>query len=155
MVKLGSLVQDNITGFAGIAVARTHHLHGCIHISILPIVLNKDGTQRHSESLDEQRIVVAGVHPDFADYVERKVDPMLGYKVKFKVSGFTGIVGGYRERLMGADEVLVESDTLDDDGSIGPSYWTTVDAVTVLEAKAPPISPDTSVGKPGFNSRAL
>jgi hypothetical protein len=33
-VNLGDRVKDTITGFTGIAVSRTEHLNGCLHIGI-------------------------------------------------------------------------------------------------------------------------
>ena len=35
-IKLGSKVRDKVTGFIGIAVARTEFLNGCIQYSVQP-----------------------------------------------------------------------------------------------------------------------
>lgn len=56
MIKLGSKVRDHITGFEGIAVARTTWLYGCNRIVIEPTSLDKDGSPVKPESFDEQRI---------------------------------------------------------------------------------------------------
>ena len=37
-IKLGSKVRDKVTGFVGIATARTEFLNGCIQYSIQPKV---------------------------------------------------------------------------------------------------------------------
>lgn len=57
MIKLGSKVTDNITGFSGIATSRTEYLHGCVHIGITPTEL-KDGKPIEPQWFDEQRIEV-------------------------------------------------------------------------------------------------
>ena len=57
MIKLGSKVHDTITGFTGIATARSVHLNGCISICIDP-PLDKDGKRIDVEWFDEQRIAV-------------------------------------------------------------------------------------------------
>lgn len=54
MVKLGSKVKDNITGFSGIAISRTVFLHGCVRICVESTKL-KDG-KSVSEYFDEQRV---------------------------------------------------------------------------------------------------
>ncbi len=58
MIKLGSRVRDSITGFEGIAVIRSEHLYGCVHIGITPTILNKDGSTIRPEFFDEQRVLV-------------------------------------------------------------------------------------------------
>lgn len=57
MVRLGSKVRDNITGFTGIAVGRTAWLHGCARVGVEPDTL-KDGKPIEIQWFDEQRIDV-------------------------------------------------------------------------------------------------
>lgn len=57
MIKLGSKVKDTLTGFEGIAVARTEWLYGCTRISIEPTQLEK-GEPIAIHSFDEQRVQV-------------------------------------------------------------------------------------------------
>lgn len=56
MIKLGSKVKDSLTSFEGIAVTRTEHLYGCIHIGIQPDRLDKEGKPLETQYFDEQRI---------------------------------------------------------------------------------------------------
>jgi len=58
MVKLGSEVLDVITGFKGIATARTIYLNGCISICVEGFTLGeKDGEPvRRNVWFDEQRV---------------------------------------------------------------------------------------------------
>lgn len=58
MVKLGDRVRDSVTGFTGIAVARTEWLHGCDRIVIQPDKLDKDGKVQPNESFDEPQVIV-------------------------------------------------------------------------------------------------
>ena len=57
MVKLGNKVRDLITGFEGVAIARTEYLYGCVHICIAP-KLGADGKRPENEWFDEQRVEV-------------------------------------------------------------------------------------------------
>ena len=55
MVKLGTKVRDSITGFEGIAIARTQYLYGCVQIGVEPLIA-EGGKKRDTEWFDEQRI---------------------------------------------------------------------------------------------------
>jgi phosphohistidine swiveling domain-containing protein len=57
-VKLGSKCKDTLTGFAGIAVVRSEHLYGCVHVAIQPQELGRDGQTIAAEYFDEQRVEV-------------------------------------------------------------------------------------------------
>ena len=55
MIRLGNKVKDNITGFAGVVVARAEYLNGCISIQVQSTKL-KDGLPLEAEWFDEQRL---------------------------------------------------------------------------------------------------
>lgn len=55
MVKLGDFVRDSITGFSGVATARSEYLYGCVHIQVTPAEL-KDGRPVEPQWLDEARL---------------------------------------------------------------------------------------------------
>jgi hypothetical protein len=57
MIKLGDKVKDTITGFTGIAVARTEWISGCARIVIQPSV-GKEGKLEESQSFDEPLVEV-------------------------------------------------------------------------------------------------
>ncbi len=57
MINLGDKVRDSITGFAGIAVAKTIWLHGCVRWHVESAKL-KDGVP-NNEWFDEGRLVGA------------------------------------------------------------------------------------------------
>ena len=57
-INLGDEVQDTITGFKGIAIARSIWLTGCDRITIQPKGLNKDGKPYESQTFDEGMIKV-------------------------------------------------------------------------------------------------
>jgi hypothetical protein len=57
MIKLGSMVRDTLTGFKGMATARTEWLYGCARIGIEPTEL-KDGKPIDAQWFDEQRVEV-------------------------------------------------------------------------------------------------
>lgn len=55
-IRLGDKVRDAVTGFSGIAVARTEWLHGCARITIQPDVLDKDGKPQDAITFDELQL---------------------------------------------------------------------------------------------------
>ena len=55
MFELGSSVQDTITGFSGIVVARAEWLNGCTRIAVQSLVLN-DGKPLPEEWIDERQL---------------------------------------------------------------------------------------------------
>lgn len=58
MIELGDKVKDPVTGFIGIAVAKTTWLHGCNRISVQPQDLNKDGAPRDAQVFDEMQLTI-------------------------------------------------------------------------------------------------
>ena len=59
-LELGHEVQDRVTGFKGIAIARTSYLQGCDHILVQPKANVKDGTIPEAQSFDEPDLKVIG-----------------------------------------------------------------------------------------------
>ena len=60
-IKLGDKVKDKITGFIGVAVARTEFLNGCVQYEVQPKRLDKDHKIVESVSIDEQSLEVMSV----------------------------------------------------------------------------------------------
>lgn len=57
MIKLGDKVKDKVTGFTGIAIARTEWLNGCIRVTVQPDKL-ADGKIAASETIDEPQLTL-------------------------------------------------------------------------------------------------
>jgi hypothetical protein len=58
MIKLGDRVKDTVTGFEGIAVAKTEWLHGCVRFVVQPQSLDKDGKVQVAETFDEPQLKI-------------------------------------------------------------------------------------------------
>jgi hypothetical protein len=56
-VKLGNTYKDSISGYEGVAVARTVYLYGCERILIAPIKLKPDGDFLPDCWFDEAQLV--------------------------------------------------------------------------------------------------
>ena len=56
-ITLGKEYKDSISGFSGIATARTIYLHGCIRILLTPNKLKSDGDFLPDCWFDEPQIV--------------------------------------------------------------------------------------------------
>ena len=57
MVNLGAKVRDRISGFKGVAVARTERLYDCVRIGVLSQKL-KDGQVTEPQWFDEAQVEV-------------------------------------------------------------------------------------------------
>ena len=57
MIKLGSKVRDTLTGYAGVAVARTEYQYGCARVAIEAATLT-EGKPVDPQWFDEQRVEV-------------------------------------------------------------------------------------------------
>jgi len=78
MIELGSKVRDKITGFEGIAIARTTYLTGCDRYGIQPAGIF-EGKTADAEWYDETRLEILGPGPMMAQPPEtvfpRNVEP--------------------------------------------------------------------------------
>lgn len=63
MIKLGDKVKDSITGYTGIATARTEWLFGCVRWCVQPQTVNKEGKVDDGLMFDEPqlKVIKAGV----------------------------------------------------------------------------------------------
>jgi len=74
-VYLGDEVRDEVTGFHGVAIARTEWLHGCVRITVQPKV-DKNGKFIEPVTFDEPQLIVlkkvkAGESTEMRVYGER------------------------------------------------------------------------------------
>lgn len=57
-IKLGSQVEDIVSGFEGIATARVEYLNGCIQYCVTP--RSKDGSKSESIYFDHGQLIITG-----------------------------------------------------------------------------------------------
>ncbi len=57
--ELGEVLKDTISGFEGVAMARTQYHTGCNHYGLAPQKLTKEGKLPEWEFFDESRLVRA------------------------------------------------------------------------------------------------
>lgn len=63
MIKLGSKVRDTLTGFEGVAVARTEWIYGCARVGVEKEGLDEKGTPVEAQWFDEQRLELVESRP--------------------------------------------------------------------------------------------
>lgn len=56
-INLGSKVQDTVSKFVGVAVAKHLYLNGCTRVTVQPVV-DKDGKLPDTATFDEPQLVV-------------------------------------------------------------------------------------------------
>ena len=54
-IKLGDLVEDTVSGFTGVAVAKTIYFQGCNRVAIQPKI-DKEGKLPKCETFDEPQL---------------------------------------------------------------------------------------------------
>ena len=57
MIKCGDFAKDSITGFEGVAIARTEWLNGCARITLQPKALH-EGKPVEAQTFDELQLDV-------------------------------------------------------------------------------------------------
>ena len=57
MITLGNVYKDSITGFKGVATAKTEYLNGCVSVLLVPQTLDKSGDLLESHWFDIQRLI--------------------------------------------------------------------------------------------------
>jgi len=56
-IQLGDKVKDKVSGFVGVAVAKTEFINGCIQYNVMPKA-GKDGKMPEEVGIDEQSLEV-------------------------------------------------------------------------------------------------
>lgn len=69
IIHLGDKVRDNITGFEGVAVAKSTYLNGCVSVGVKSTKLH-EGKPLNTEWIDEQQLEVLLIHPVSDEAVE-------------------------------------------------------------------------------------
>ena len=123
---LGSLVKDNITGFTGIAVARTVFLFGCVRIGVEAVEM-REGKPSDIYWFDEQRIEIINSLP-----------PQISQTSEAKTGGPRPDVQRARDfRGAMSDQALTppapEPDTLEELYNRDPNKWTRDDVDRIVE----------------------
>jgi len=63
MIRLGQKVKDVVSGFTGIATARTEWLNACVRICVQPEIDTKDGKHPDACTFDEEQLKVLEEKP--------------------------------------------------------------------------------------------
>ena len=54
--ELGDALKDDVTGFAGVVVAKTFWLNGCVRLTLQPRKVGKDGKPFESQTFDVEQL---------------------------------------------------------------------------------------------------
>lgn len=122
-INLGDEVRDVVTGFQGIAVARTAYLHGIDQIGVQP-PCDKDGKIPESFNIDESslKLIFSQRIKGGAATDDSQISVELGDRVKDPVSGLEGVVTKFTRFLNGCSVLGVNSG-LDDKGNPRETFY--------------------------------
>src|SRR5579872_1541391 len=109
-IAIGDIAKDDLTGFSGLVIGRTHWLSNCDRLTIQPRELDKDGQPQKTNSFDiahcelvSKGAVDAPKHP-----WDQKEEIALGDTVRDEITGFEGVVIARTHWLTASDVLLVQ-----------------------------------------------
>ena len=153
-LKLGSLVKDSITGFTGIAIARTEFAYGCVHIRIQATGMTEAGEPVGAHSFDDQRIEVLA--PPSQEWPEPKKSKIkLGDVVRDLLTGAVGIATSQTVRIDGATKLIVEQPGLTKDGEPRPPFYGSIECLQVVDRRELTVSATSVATSGGPMSREI
>jgi len=150
MIDLGSKVKDMITGFTGIAIARTEWLYGCTRIVIESQEL-KDGKPVAPSWFDEQRVEEITPVDETKIPVSKPrcgVGIQLGNKVKDSITGFAGVAVAKTIWISGNVTIQIEATALEKSEPIDGHAFE-YERIELVEEAKPPMSAKSDPSKPG------
>ena len=56
---IGIHVEDSMTGFVGVTIARTEYMNGCVQFLVQPEGMKPNGSPMDAEWFDEQRLNIS------------------------------------------------------------------------------------------------
>lgn len=143
-LHLGKRGKDNVTGFEGVIVGYTEHLHGCAHLGIQSSTL-KDGKPAEAEWFDVQRIEIG---ERALPYTHVPSAFALGNIVKDKHSVFRGMVSAISYNLFNDPDIAVQPKKLKD-GIPARSVFITEKRLQLLVPTKVEVSKDAPQAPPG------
>jgi hypothetical protein len=97
-IDMGDMAKDELTGFEGVVIGRTHWLTNCDRITLQPRSLDKDGQPTKSNSFDITHcsLIAKAVIKQDKHNGDQHPEIALGDVAKDSITGFEG--RGYRAR---------------------------------------------------------
>jgi hypothetical protein len=148
-IEMGDIAKDDLTGFTGVVIGRTHWLTNCDRLSLQPRGLDKDGQPLKSNSFDithctlvSKRAITPSpfkgdMHPELA----------LGDIARDTITGFEGVIIARARWISACDRLVLQPTKLKDDGQPRENHG--FDAANcVLVSKKDPPAPAEKRGGP-------
>jgi len=148
------LVKDNITGFTGIAIARTEFGFGCVHIQIQAQGLTTAGEPIPVQSFDDQRVEVLA--PPTKSWPEpTKTTIKLGDVVRDVLTGATGVASAKTFNLDGHVTIIIEQPGLTEDGAPKAPIRFGLEGLIVVDRRELEVSKDSVATSGGPTARRI
>lgn len=153
MIELGRVVKDIVTGFEGVAVARSTWLFGCVRVGIEPRTLQDKGKAPDAIWVDEQRVEYVETEKKFRLPItpplpEELEKVKLGNKVQDQVTGFKGMATALCIWYNGQVVISVEPQELHEGKPVDTSHFE-VRRLNLLEPVKPKVSKESSATSGG------
>lgn len=147
-IEMGDIAKDDLTGFEGVVIGRTHWLSNCDRLTLQPQALGSDGQPMKSNSFDithcqlvRKGAVVAtpfqgDMHPELA----------LGDTARDTITGFEGVITARAKWISACDRLVLQPTKLKDDGQPKESHGFDVTSCALVSKKDPPAPPEKRGG---------
>ena len=147
-IEMGDIAKDDLTGFEGVVIGRTHWLSNCDRLTLQPQSLDKEGQPAKSNSFDitHCQLVKKGavhvtppqgdMHPELA----------LGDTAKDTITGFEGVITARSKWMSACDRLVLQPTNLKDDGQPKESHGFDATSCVLVSKKDPPAPPEKRGG---------
>jgi hypothetical protein len=153
---LGRTYKDKISGFVGIATARTRFLYACVQVALHPPGTKKeDGGPAEGFYVNETLLEETTSSLPIIPYVEEEDVIVLGDTYKDSITEFEGVAVSITKFLTSSQRVGLQSSKLHEGKVVDVQYF---DAHQLNEAKAkvkPKVKTAKEPGGPGECARPL
>jgi hypothetical protein len=142
-IKLGDIARDTITGFEGVAIARSTALNNCPRWTLQPQEV-KDGVATESRSFDEPNVeFVRGTDIPTIACVRPEEPAELGDTVRDLVTGLEGVVMSITIFQAGCTRIAVQPRALKDGLPVSASYCDECHLAVIKRASPKPAPVNT------------
>ncbi len=139
-IALGDIAKDDLTGFEGVVIGRTHWLTNCDRLTLQPRGLDKDGQPSKSHSFDITHCTLisrAAIAPSpFAGDMHPEL--ALGDVARDTITGFEGVIIARATWISACDRLVLQPTKLKDDGQPRDNHGFDATSCVIVSKKNPP-----------------
>jgi hypothetical protein len=139
-IEMGDIAKDELTGFEGVVIGRTHWLTNCDRLTLQPQAVDKEGQPSKSNSFDitHCRLVKKGVIACSTFQANMRPELALGDIARDAITGFEGVIIARAKWMNASDRLVLQPKTLKDDGQPRDNHGFDAPSCVLVSKKDPP-----------------